>query len=337
MAGPLRLTAPEAALARLLALLPGPVAPCRLPVAGALGRVLAAELVAPGPVPAAPMALQPGWAVAAAETLGAGPYAPVLLAAPPARVAPGDLLPPGTDAVLPPFALAQDGPFAQVLEPVAPGEGVRLPGEEVAAGTVLRRAGERLAPRDLPALAACGIAEVAARVPRLAWRGEAALRPLLAALVAAEGAAPGEAEPDLVLLAGGPEALGPGEVLLHGLGARPGMAVGLGLSGDIPALLLSARAEEALAGWVLLGRPALRHLAGAPPPPPIRARLARKLASAVGLLEIVPVRLLAPDLAEPLAVGALPSGLLAAADALLLVPPGIEGYEAGNAVELQPL
>ena len=115
------------------------------------------------------------------------------------------------------------------------------------------------------------------------------------------------------------------------------MAAGLGTPGGRPALLLPARAEEALAGWYLLGRPALRHLAGAPPPAPIRARLARKLASTVGLLEIVPVRLLAPDLAEPLAVGALPAGLLAAADALLLVPPGVEGYEAGNAVDLQPL
>ena len=337
MGRPLRLTAPGEALAALLALLPGPVAPRRIPVAAALGRVLAAPLVAAGPVPVAPMALQDGWAVAAAETLGAGPYAPVLLAAAPARIVPGELLPPGTDAVLPAFALVQDGPFAQVLEPVAPGEGVRLPGEAVAAGTTLRRAGERLAPRDLPALAECGIVAVAVRVPRVGWAGDAALRPLFAALLAAEGAEWDDGEqPDLVLLAGGPEALD-GPLLLHGLGARPGMAVGLGRHGGRPALLLSGRAEEALAAWYLLGRPALRHLAGAPPPVPVRARLARQLASSVGLLEIVPVRLRGPDLAEPLAVGALPSGLLAAADALLLVPPGVEGYEAGNAVDLQPL
>ena len=336
MSGPLRLTAPEEALARLLALLPGPVAPRTVPVAAALGRVLAADLVAPGPVPIAPMALQEGWAVVAAETLGAGPYASVPLAATPVRVAPGDLLPAGADAVLPPFALALDGPFAQVLEPVAPGEGVRLPGEEVAADTVLRRAGERLAPRDLPALLACGIAEVAVRVPRLGWAGAAALRPLFAALVAAEGAELAEGDANLVLLAGGPEALGAAP-LLQGLGARPGMTVGLGMADCRPALLLSTRAEEALAAWYLLGRPALRHLAGAPPPAPIQARLARKVASTVGLLEIVPVRLLAPDLAEPLAVGALPAGLLAAADALLLVPPGVEGFEAGTAVALQPL
>jgi molybdopterin biosynthesis enzyme len=181
------------------------------------------------------------------------------------------------------------------------------------------------------------MAEVAVRVPRIGWMGEDPLRPIFAALVAAEGVEWSNGDPDLVLLAGDPEALGPGALILHGLGARPGMAAGVGLLGSTPVLLLSGRAEEALAAWYLLGRPALRHLAGAAPPVPIQARLARKLASTIGLLEIVPVRLIAPDLAEPLAIGALPAGLLAAADALLLVPPGVEGYEAGNAVALQPL
>lgn len=368
MAGTLRLTAPEQALAGLLALLPGPLAPVTLPLAEALGRVLAAPLTAPGPVPAVPLALRDGWAVAAAETLGAGPYAPVPLALEPARVAAGDPLPPGRDAVLPPFAVAMDGPFAQVLESAAPGEGVRLPGEEIAAGTVLRAAGERLAPRDLPALAACGIGAAAVRVPRLAWieagRTEAALPALFAALAAREGGAlhalppaggdpaaiatalAGAAGHELVLLAGGTgegpadhaaEALAAaGRLVLHGLGARPGMTAGFGTVEAMPVLLLPGRAEDALAAWVLLGRPALRHLAGAAPAVPIRARLTRKVASTVGLLEIVPVRL-ADGTAEPLTIGAIPLQALAAADALLLVPPGVEGHEAGNEVLLHPL
>jgi molybdopterin biosynthesis enzyme len=372
---PLRLTAPDRALAALLALLPGPVAPGLVPVAEALGRVLARPLVAPGPVPAVPVARRDGWAVAAADTLGAGPYAPVPLPAAPARLGAGDPLPPGSDAVLPPFGLALDGPFAQLLEPVAAGEGVRLPGEEIAAGTLLRAAGERLSPRDLPALAACGIETVALRLPRLAWiavGNEIAAAPardtlwaLFAALAAAEGGMPcrlaavpddpgaiagalrAAAGHDLVLLAGG-SGEGPGDrsaaglaaagrLVLHGLGARPGMTAGFGSVGETPVLLLPGRAEDALAAWVLLARPALRHLAGAAAPTPRRARLARKLASAVGLLDLVPVRLAAPGLAEPLAIGALPLGALAAADALLLVPPGVEGYEAGNEVELHPL
>ncbi|MBK1661312.1 molybdopterin-binding protein, partial [Paracraurococcus ruber] len=335
-----------------------------LPPAAAIGHVLASPLLAPGPVPPAPVALQDGWAVAAAATLGAGAYSPVPLPAPPVRVAAGEALPPGTDAVLPDFALEAAGPFAQALEPVAPGEGVRQPGEEIAAGTRLRAAGERLAVRDLPALAACGIAEVALRIPRLAWIEagpvQPGLAPLLAALVAAEGAelrrgdaAPGLAEAlraaageDLVLLAG---SVGPGEttgedaaaalgkagrLVLHGIGARPGQAAGLGAVAGTPVLLLPGRAEDALAAWWLLGRPAVRALAGAEAPPARTARLARSVPSAVGLLEIVPLRLEPAGLAVPLALGAVPLAALSAADALLLVPPGSEGYEAGQEVPL---
>lgn len=371
--GPLRLTEPERALAALLALLPEPAASRRLGPAEAVGRVLAEPLVAPSPVPAAPTALRDGWAVAAADTLGAGPYAPVPLPAPPVRVAAGDLLPAGTDAVLPAFDLVAEGLFAQAVQPVAQGEGVRLAGEDLPAGTVLRAAGERLAARDLPALAACGVSEVAVRMARLAWIAAGdeiaadpardTLRALFAAMVEAEGgtlhgmpsvpdhrtaiaAALRVAAPDhdLVLLAGG-TGEGPGDrsaeglaeagrLLLHGLGARPGTTTGFGSVGGRPVLLVPGRAEDALGAWILLGRPALARLSGARPARPLRARLARKVASTVGLAELVPVRLQEPCLAEPLAVGALPLGALSAAAALLVVPPASEGYEAGTDVEL---
>jgi molybdopterin biosynthesis enzyme len=102
-------------------------------------------------------------------------------------------------------------------------------------------------------------------------------------------------------------------------------------------LLLPGRPEDAVAAWMLLGRPLLARLAGERAPPPLRARLARKVASSVGIAEIVPVRLTEAGLAEPLATGALPLAALSAAAALLLVPPGAEGHEAGAAVELLPL
>jgi molybdopterin biosynthesis enzyme len=54
------------------------------------------------------------------------------------------------------------------------------------------------------------------------------------------------------------------------------------------------------------------------------------------LAEIVPVRL-AGGVAEPLAVGAVPLAALAAADALLIVPPGAEGHDAGAEVDLVAL
>jgi molybdopterin biosynthesis enzyme len=57
----------------------------------------------------------------------------------------------------------------------------------------------------------------------------------------------------------------------------------------------------------------------------------------VGLLDIVPVRWTGPGLVEPLAVGALPPGVMAAADGVLLVPPAAEGYSAGADVELELL
>ncbi|WP_431267466.1 hypothetical protein [Dankookia sp. P2] len=321
---PLRLTAPGEVLARLVALLPGPVAPGLVPVAAALGRVLAADLTAPGPVPAAPVALQPGWAVAAAETLGAGPYAPVLLAAAPARVAPGDLLPPAATPCCRPSPWRWTVPSPRCssrwrrARGAAAGRGGRRrhhPAPRRGAAGAARPAGAgRLRDRG---------GRGAAAAHRLGGRG--GTPPALRRAGGGRGGGTRRGGPGADPAGRRPRGARGGALLLHGIGARPGMAAGLGRIGGIPALLLSARAEEALAAWVLLGRPALRHLAAAPPPPPIRARLARKVASAVGLLEIVPVRLPEPGLAEPLAIGALPAGLLAAADALLLVLPGVEG------------
>ena len=372
---PLRLTALEDALAEWLALL-APVAARAVPAAWAVGRVLAGDLRAPAPVPAAPVALRDGWAVAATETLGAGPYAPVPLPAPPPRLRPGDALPPGTDAVLPGFDLDADGPFAQVLQPVAAGDGVRRPGEDIPAGTLLRAAGERLRPQDLPALAALGLREVAARVPRLAWiaTGDGiAADPacdtngvVLAALAAAEGAEwtalpPLPADPaaiaaalraaaathDLVLLSGGTgegpedrsaEALAAADRLLrHGIGARPGTTAGFGVVGGTPVLLVPGRTEDALAAWLLLARPAIAALSGRAGAPAPRARLARKVASFVGMAELVPLRRDDAGRADPLAVGALPLGAVAAADAVLVVPPGSEGYEADTEIPILPL
>lgn len=374
--GLLRLTAPEEALAALLGVLAAPVAARRLPAADAVGRVLAEPLLAARPVPDRPAASRDGWAVAAAETLGAGPYAPAVLPVAPARVAPGDPMPPGTDAVLPPFDLDAEGPLPQALAALAPGEGMRQPGEEVAAGAVLRAAAERLAARDLPALAALGVTEVAVRAPRLGWIAAGpgiaadpardALRPLFAALAREVGATlhalpPAPPDPaaivaalraaagghDLLLLVGGsgegPEDRGAealaaaGRLLFHGLGARPGRTAGAALVEGCPVLLLPGRAEDALGAWILLARPALEALSAAVPAPSVRLRLTRKVASTVGLAELVLLRPDGAGGAEPLAVGALPLAALSAAGAVMVVPPRSEGYEAGTEITALPL
>jgi molybdopterin molybdotransferase len=228
-----------------------------------------------------------------------------------ARVAPGEVLPAGTDAVLPDFA--RDGDM--VLEAVAPGEGVRPAGEDAAAGAVLREAGHLLGPLDL-VLGAAGVAEVAVRVPRVALRGV----PGLAAMVRAEGAALVEAGADLVIAA-------PKEaerVLCPAIALRPGEAVAVGLVGGVPALLLPPDPAGMLAGWWLLGRPSVRALAGRVAPAGRRVVLARKVASPIGFTEAV---MLGAD-------GAL-IGALGAAAGVLVVPAGREGYEAGAAVAVE--
>jgi molybdopterin biosynthesis enzyme len=96
---PSPLTPVEAALAALLESC-RPVEPEETPVAEAIGAVLADPLRAPGPVPRRALALRQGWAVNAADIVGASPYAPMPFAGTPAFVQTGDALPPGTDAVL---------------------------------------------------------------------------------------------------------------------------------------------------------------------------------------------------------------------------------------------
>ena len=65
-------------LARVAALA-RPVAPREVALADAEGRVLAEDVGVKAPWPAAPTALQDGWAVRAELVADAGPYAPVLL------------------------------------------------------------------------------------------------------------------------------------------------------------------------------------------------------------------------------------------------------------------
>ncbi|WP_419956588.1 hypothetical protein, partial [Neoroseomonas rubea] len=106
--------------------------------------------------------------------------------------------------------------------------------------------------------------------------------------------------------------------------------------GGRPVLLLPGRAEDALSAWVLLLRPLLRRMTGIAAPPSGTARLARSVSSTVGIADLVPLRI-GPDGAEPLAVGALPAGVLAAADGILVVPASSEGYEAGAVIPICPL
>ncbi len=164
-----------------------PVEAETVPLAEARGRVLARDLAAPETLPAFPRAAMDGYAVRAADTFGATPglpqylelagevamgEAPGLTLAPgqAARLPTGGMLPGGADAVvMVEYAAELPDGTVEVRRPVAPGENVVRPGEDVRAGEVLLMAGRRLKPQDLGLLAALGVGEVTVyRRPRVA-------------------------------------------------------------------------------------------------------------------------------------------------------------------------
>jgi molybdopterin biosynthesis enzyme len=123
-----------------------------------------------------------------------------------------------------------------------------------------------------------------------------------------------------------------GRVEAHGIALAPGTTAAFGMVGVRPVLLLPGRLDGALAAWLLLGEPLLARLAGRRvSPPALTARLARKVASNLGLAELVPVRL-HDGQAEPLGSGYLPLQSIAQADGWILIGPDSEGYPAGAAV-----
>ncbi|SFU65277.1 Molybdopterin biosynthesis enzyme [Methylobacterium sp. 174MFSha1.1] len=339
-----------------------PVAVADASPAEAVGAVAAQDLAVEAGRPAERRALRDGWAVAAAAVVGASPYAPVRLGREPVWVEAGAALPAGTDALLPPEALGADP--REIEAEAAIGEGTRAPGTEMPPGTRLLASGERVSALCGLALAAAGFDRVAVRRPRLRLLAAApdTLSPLLAAWIAARGgltetvARPAEVEDltaallipgaDAVIVIGG---TGPGRrdasaaalaragrLHAHGIALRPGESAGFGEAAGRPVLLLPGRPDAALAAWLALGRPLLAALAGAGPDATLTLPLTRKVASVIGLTEVVfLIRTISG--AEPLGGAEIPLHRLGRADSALLVPPAHEGYPAGTPVEVLPL
>jgi len=175
--------------AEVLALYPrfAPVGAEEVDLAAALGSVLAAPLPAPEDVPGFLRATMDGYAVRAADTFGAGPGLPqylqitgeVAMGAVPEqgvgpmealRVPTGGMLPPGADAVVMlEYTAEHPDQTLEVRRPVAPGENVLQPGEDVQLGEVLFPEGRPLRPQDLGLLAALGVTRLKVfRRPRVA-------------------------------------------------------------------------------------------------------------------------------------------------------------------------
>jgi molybdopterin molybdotransferase len=357
---PASLTPLDVTLAALLRDLK-PVAPVELPLIEAL-RCIAADM--PPPLSAYPphdVAAVDGWALRARDLVGASSYTPLPLASSPRWVEAGDKIPENCDCVLDADSVDQTGPLVQVLAEAIPGQGVRRAGGNIAAGHLLAKAGRRVQPRDLLIARAAGLEEITVRRPRLrvvnipSGRMTANLiaesaRAAGAEVILAEAASRDAAaianalDPDCDLLVtvggsgvgrtdGAIVALAKrGEVIAHGIALQPGRTAAVGKAGKTPVIALPGAPDQALAAWRTLAVPALDRLTGRRPRRTVTLPLERKIASQVGIAEIV--------LLErkdggwmPLAAGDLPLQIIARADGWLLVPGGSEGFAAGAPVD----
>jgi len=163
-------------LARALAAVE--VLPARsVPLAQALDRVLAQDVVSDGPLPRFTNSSMDGYAVRVADVataseqhpvrlavsadLPAGPGVPFRLAeGTVARIMTGAPAPEGTEAVVPVEWTDAGVTEVEIRRPASAGQYVRGPGEDVQAGEVVLRRGVRLSPRQVALLAAVGHAEV---------------------------------------------------------------------------------------------------------------------------------------------------------------------------------
>jgi putative molybdopterin biosynthesis protein len=168
---------------------PQALAPEEVPLAEALGRMLASDVAAGIDVPGFDRANVDGFAVIAAETYGAAEEEPRPLrlgveelatgVVPRVPVTPGmattiatgGMLPRGADAVVmvEHTTLSRDGSLVLVHRPVAPGAGVTFAGTDMARGELVLRKGTRLSARETGVLAAIGQGHVTViRRPRVA-------------------------------------------------------------------------------------------------------------------------------------------------------------------------
>ncbi len=153
----------------------------------ALGRVTAAPLRSPMALPAFPRSTVDGYAVRAADTLGASESLPAYLSvvgevpmgqAATVKVDPGQtvivhtggMIPSGADAVVMVERTQRlSDQDIEVLRPVADGENIINVGEDILEGDEILPAGHLLRPQDIGGLLAVGLTEVTvARRPRVA-------------------------------------------------------------------------------------------------------------------------------------------------------------------------
>lgn len=171
----------EAILARF-----NPLASEPVPLSGALGRILAEDVVAAEELPPFANSAMDGYALQAADTAGARSDQPTRLRlvgeVPAGSVYPGSLcageairiltgapVPAGADAVIQQELTATGEGWVEVQASVTPETNVRHAGEDVQRGTLLARRGAEVGPAEIALLAALGVDPVrVSRRPRVA-------------------------------------------------------------------------------------------------------------------------------------------------------------------------
>ena len=147
----------------------------RVPIRGALGRVLAAAIASPVDVPAHRNSAMDGWAMRAADLDPAGvlplaeigasfagkPFAGSVGAGQCVRIFTGGVVPDGADTVVMQEKARADGKAIVFAPGAALGQNVRHAGEDLKAGSVALARGRLVRPAELGLLASLGIGEVA--------------------------------------------------------------------------------------------------------------------------------------------------------------------------------
>jgi molybdopterin molybdotransferase len=368
-----------------------------VPVEQATGRVLASDVVAAIDVPGFDRSAMDGYGVRGDDTSGASEYNPIalpveghVLPAQPlgrevaphtaVRIMTGAPIPQGVDAVVPAEFATEVSGTIEITRPVAPGQHVAHRGEDVAAGSVVLRAGRRLRAQDVALVASLGQAQVdAVRRPRvrIVATGNEVVAPggpkdlyqvydansyMLRGLVARDGATlegalrlgddPAAirdvlttAGADVILVSGGssvgsedhaPRLVAEcGELAIHGVAMRPSSPAGAGRVGDALVFLLPGNPVSCLCAYDFFAGRAIRAMGGLPagfPHRTVRARVARKIVSAIGRVDYCRVKL-ADGEVEPIALsGASILSSTTRADGFVIVPAESEGYGPGSDV-----
>jgi molybdopterin molybdotransferase len=158
-------------------------------------------------------------------------------------------------------------------------------------------------------------------------------------LIVTGGTSVGERDlvPEAVNAAGEPG------IIFHGVRMRPGKPTGVGVVDGKPVIMVSGMPVAALIGFTVFVKPLIERFYGAVGEPPckLRARLSRRVTNLVGYRSYMRVKVVYEDgeyIVHPLMLTG--SGLLSTltkANAILVIPEDVEGYDEGEEVEVELL